>query len=93
MNSQDLEMLYQTTGEDLLFAVGDLLVPGRGPAPYITSTTRISPARSWKSSARRSAGPGAADQHAGPLLLVADPTANRSGDASGRLRLGAQTLG
>ena len=35
MNSQDLEMLYQTTGEDLLFAVGDLLVPGRGPAPYI----------------------------------------------------------
>ena len=35
MNSQGSEMLYLSTGEDLLFAVGVLLVPGCGPAPYI----------------------------------------------------------
>ena len=35
MNSQDLDKLYQATGEDLLFAIGALLVPGQEPAPHI----------------------------------------------------------
>jgi hypothetical protein len=35
MNTQDLEKLYEATGEDLLFAIGALLVPGQEPAPYI----------------------------------------------------------
>jgi len=35
MNSRDLENLYEATGEDLLFAVGAMLTPGQGPAPYI----------------------------------------------------------
>jgi hypothetical protein len=35
MNSQDLGELYEATGEDLLFAIGALLVSGQEPAPYI----------------------------------------------------------
>ncbi|MHC4093935.1 MAG: hypothetical protein ACYSVY_27295, partial [Planctomycetota bacterium] len=35
MNSQDLERLYEATGEDLLFAIGQLLLPGNEAAPYV----------------------------------------------------------
>ena len=35
MNSQDLDKLYEATAEDLLFAIGALLVPGQEPAPYV----------------------------------------------------------
>ena len=40
MNSQDLDKLYQATGEDLLFAIGALLVPGQEPAPYVHILSR-----------------------------------------------------
>jgi hypothetical protein len=35
MNNEDLEKLYEATGEDLLFAIGVMLVPGQQAAPYI----------------------------------------------------------
>ena len=35
MNTQDLDKLYQATSEDLLFAIGALLVPGQEPSPCI----------------------------------------------------------
>jgi hypothetical protein len=35
MNNRDLEQLYEATAEDLLFAIGTMVVPGDPPSPYI----------------------------------------------------------
>jgi len=35
VNNRDLEQLYEATAEDLLFAMGTMVVPGGRPSPYI----------------------------------------------------------
>ena len=35
MNNRNLEQLYEATAEDLLFAMGTMVVPGGRPSPYI----------------------------------------------------------